>query len=334
MCNILSRSLKGNIFVVNVQKITRPGTRGKCSYCKSFRFNNTNCKSRLICQGVCKNLIKTMTAVEGVTSNQVFQGQEDRFRGITVDSSREPCDVNAFPKKLEASLKHWTVKSFRGIWFKVTLEHADWVPILAENEFQFHHAKPGYVMMYRWLPTAEECNIPPYAHTMTGVGAVVVNDAHEILVVKEKFFAIPHWKFPGGYLEPGEDIGDAAVREVFEETNVKTEFQFLISLRHTHHGMFKCSDIYFIVGLKPISEEISKCNREIAACKWMKIEDFLQHSNVTDASRFFLRKYLEYQKNKSSIVCAKSIHPLLNKPQCVYSIDFNPDTTSKGRSNL
>jgi hypothetical protein len=24
------------------------------------------------------------------------------------------------------------VKSFRGIWFKVTLEHADWVPILAK----------------------------------------------------------------------------------------------------------------------------------------------------------------------------------------------------------
>jgi ADP-ribose pyrophosphatase YjhB (NUDIX family) len=58
-------------------------------------------------------------------------------------------------------------------------------------------------MMYRWLPTTEECNIPPFAHTMIGVGAVVVNDAHEILVVKEKYFTIPHWKLPGGYVEPG-----------------------------------------------------------------------------------------------------------------------------------
>jgi 8-oxo-dGTP pyrophosphatase MutT (NUDIX family) len=69
----------------------------------------------------------------------------------------------------------------------------------------------------------------------------------------------------------GEDIGDAAVREVFEETNVTSEFQFLISLRHTHNGMFKCSDIYFVVGLKPVSKEINKCNREIAACEWMKV---------------------------------------------------------------
>ena len=69
----------------------------------------------------------------------------------------------------------------------------------------------------------------------------------------------------------GEDIGDAAIREVFEETNIKSEFQFLISLRHTHIGMFDCSDIYFVVGLKPLSEEIVKCSREIAVCEWMKV---------------------------------------------------------------
>jgi len=72
----------------------------------------------------------------------------------------------------------------------------------------------------------------------------------------------------------------------------------------------------------------------IFSCSCFQIEDFLQHPNVTDASRLFLGKYLEYQKNKSSIVCTKSIHPLLNKLQCVYSIDFNPDATLKGRSNL
>lgn len=72
-----------------------------------------------------------------------------------------------------------------------------------QNEFQFHHAKPGYVMMYRWLPANEVCNIPPFAHTMIGVGAVVINKAREILVVREKYFVIPHWKLPGGYVEPG-----------------------------------------------------------------------------------------------------------------------------------
>jgi hypothetical protein len=70
------------------------------------------------------------------------------------------------------------------------------------------------------------------------------------------------------------------------------------------------------------------------SCSWFQIEDLLQHSSVTEASRFFVMKYLEYQKNKSSIVCAKSIHPLLNKLQCIYSIDFSPDTTLKWRNHL
>lgn len=45
-----------------------------------------------------------MTAVEDIVLNQVFQGQEDRFHGITVDSSKEPCDVSVFPKKLEGTV--------------------------------------------------------------------------------------------------------------------------------------------------------------------------------------------------------------------------------------
>lgn len=59
---------------------------------------------RFISQGVATKLINSMTAVEGIVLNQVFQGREDRFHGITVDSAKEPCDVSVFPKKLEGTL--------------------------------------------------------------------------------------------------------------------------------------------------------------------------------------------------------------------------------------
>ena len=45
--------------------------------------------------------------------------------------------------------------------------------VALQNGFQFHHAKPGYLMMYCWLPASEVCNILPFAHTMIGVGAVL-----------------------------------------------------------------------------------------------------------------------------------------------------------------
>ena len=52
------------------------------------------------------NLTSSMTAVEGIGMNQIFQGQEDRFNGITVDSSKEPCDVGIFTKMLQGKLIH------------------------------------------------------------------------------------------------------------------------------------------------------------------------------------------------------------------------------------
>lgn len=57
-------------------------------------------------------------------------------------------------------------------------------------------------MMYKWLPMEETCNVPPFAHTMIGVGAIVVNDEEEILVVSEKHRKVPHFKLPGGFVEP------------------------------------------------------------------------------------------------------------------------------------
>jgi hypothetical protein len=44
-----------------------------------------------------------MTAVDDTAWNEVFQGQEDRFHGITVDSSKEKCDISVFSKKLEGN---------------------------------------------------------------------------------------------------------------------------------------------------------------------------------------------------------------------------------------
>lgn len=69
----------------------------------------------------------------------------------------------------------------------------------------------------------------------------------------------------------GEDLGAAAVREVKEETGVDAEFVSLVSFRHVHGVTFHCSDIYFIVHLRPISQTITMCPKELQACEWMKV---------------------------------------------------------------
>lgn len=60
-------------------------------------------------------------------------------------------------------------------------------------------------MMVRWLPSEESNQIPPYAHSLVGVGGMVVSEPdQQLLVVREKYYKQPHWKLPGGFVEPGQ----------------------------------------------------------------------------------------------------------------------------------
>jgi hypothetical protein len=110
------------------------------------------------------------------------------------------CSINIFVDSLE----QWIKDRKRAIWFRVHIPHAEWIPILTKMEFLYHHAKDKYVMLYRWLPVDEICNIPKYAHTILGIGAFIFDkNTNKILVIKEKYVNEAVWKFPGGYVEPG-----------------------------------------------------------------------------------------------------------------------------------
>ncbi|XP_008046390.1 nucleoside diphosphate-linked moiety X motif 6 isoform X3 [Carlito syrichta] len=91
------------------------------------------------------------------------------------------------------------------------------------------------------------------------------------------------WKFPGGLSEPGEDIGDTAVREVLEETGIKSEFRSLLSIRqqHTSPGAFGKSDMYIICRLKPYSFTINFCQHECLRCEWMDLSNLVKTENAT-----------------------------------------------------
>lgn len=220
------------------------------------------------------------------------------------------------------SLDFWIANKNRAIWFRVYKEQADWVPVLAENGFDFHHARFGEVVLYRWLPKDESSNLPTYAHTLMGVGGLVINDQDEVLVVSDRYAMIPNsWKLPGGYVEPRENLIDAAMREVAEETGIRTEFRSVISLRHAHGGSFGCSDLYVVVGLKPLNLDFKRCEREIARLQWMPIAEYLEHPQVHQTNRQFVRTYLDYQERGLTITCRDDVHQVLQKKYNLYYVE-------------
>lgn len=72
-----------------------------------------------------------------------------------------------------------------------------------QEGFTFHHAGPKSAVLFKWLPVDVPCGVPNHAHTSIGVGALVMNQHSEVLAVQEKQHDYPHWKLPGGFVEPG-----------------------------------------------------------------------------------------------------------------------------------
>ncbi|BDA41663.1 Nudix hydrolase 2 [Coccomyxa sp. Obi] len=171
----------------------------------------------------------------------LLQGQEDRYEGIIVDGDGLPDDPQEFSERLDYSLRVWQEQQRKGIWIKVPI------------------SKVGLIEV--------------------GVGCFVVNEDNHVLVVQEKNGPLKGrgvWKMVTGLVDAGEDINDAAEREVLEETGVKAKFAAVLALRQAHGFAFGKSDFFFVVALRPEpgQTELVMQEDELEAVAWMPLEDY------------------------------------------------------------
>lgn len=82
---------------------------------------------------------------------QKFEGVGDRFKGVTVISKDEHCNVENLEQRLESSLTSWQEEGLRCVWFLVSPEHSDWIPILTKNGFKFHNATEERLALMKWI---------------------------------------------------------------------------------------------------------------------------------------------------------------------------------------
>ena len=143
--------------------------------------------------------------------------------------------------------------------------------------FSYHHAEESYVTLT--LPLVEGTYIPPHASHYIGVGGVAINEDRELLVVSELYHSRrrskPFYKLPGGALRAGEHVSDGIVREVEEETGIRTRFESMVCFRQWHGYRFGKSDIYFVCRLTPLNTRhpASRMTRSTNAsgCLWTSI---------------------------------------------------------------
>ena len=199
---------------------------------------------------------------------------------VDVEDGTDPV---GWGRDLAASLDVWRQDGTVAVWIQCPMAASPCIAEAATLGFTFHHAEGDTAMLSLWLSAKTENKIPPYATHTIGVGGFVLNERQEVLVVKELASgAAAQWKLPGGLGDLGEDLGETASREVFEETGVQTEFESLVAFRHQHGSAFGRSNIYFVARLKPVgSTEIHMDAAELSACEWMPLQAYIDmHANA------------------------------------------------------
>ena len=239
---------------------------------------------------------------------KTLKGKVNIYMGFETDIDSLPDSTEEFFELITYSIKEWINNKIEVVWLTIPEKKSFLIQTALSEGFTFHHTEKEKLVLVRKMHP--EAFVVPYATHYIGTGGIVIDQNNRILVVRENYGnkAAVHYKLPGGTVEENEHIKDCVIREVFEETGIKTEFVSLICFRHKHDYRFGKSDIYFLCLLKPISIDIIVKSEEIAESLWMDLDTYLSHKNV-------------HALNKEIVRAALTKKVLLNKDIEGYEVD-------------
>ncbi|KAJ8015515.1 hypothetical protein DPEC_G00026930 [Dallia pectoralis] len=221
------------------------------------------------------------------THDHVLIGEVDRFGGVTVNLREgdftSDISEGLFSNLLRDALAQWRTEGQTAVWLRVPISLSRFVAAASVHGFTYHHAKKDRAVLALWLRHGQS-RLPGFATHQIGVAGAVVDESNgKVLVVQDKNKTVNAWKFPGGLSDPGENIGTTAVREVFEETGVRSEFKSLLSIRQQHNppGAFGMSDMYIICRLRPLTYAIDFCTQECLRCEWLELTELAKTDDTT-----------------------------------------------------
>lgn len=217
---------------------------------------------------------------------------EDRYNGITVDYNSLPETKDEFLEEINQLIESFRFKNL--LWIKIPIEKSEFIPLLTDIGFEFHHCDNKGLMLvkmlkpYSFVPTAQNYTV--------GVGGIV-REGDQLLVIKDRF--TNGFKLPGGHIDHQETIKEALKREVFEETGVEVEFESIINIGHFTKAQLEASNLYIVCTAKPISNEINIYDKsEIVEAKWINIETFLNSDETNIYNKSVVRAAIDNKELK------------------------------------
>lgn len=105
-----------------------------------------------------------------------------------------------------------------------------------------------------------------------GVGGAVVHEGRLLLVRRASRRGRGNWQVPGGFIEPDETIEQAVIREVLEESGVKTEVKGVLGLRNRCDPDVNNS-LYVVMLLHPLDFNLQPDNHEVDRAGFFTLDE-------------------------------------------------------------
>lgn len=136
---------------------------------------------------------------------------------------------------------------------------------------------------------------------LVGVGALIVKDGRVIVVRRGKPPAMGEWSIPGGLVEVGETLEEAAAREALEETGLTVEPSELVEVleRIFPDGDGRIRYHYVLVDfLCTVISGDPTPGSDVLEAKWAEPDEF-ESLNMAQVTTRVIHKALEAAENRA-----------------------------------
>lgn len=131
-------------------------------------------------------------------------------------------------------------------------------------------------------------------------GGIIEKDGKYLLVQENKEKCRGEWNIPAGGVDDGENVVDAAKREVFEETGCKVEITGVLEI--VNKNLENMDVLTFVFDTELIEENIKIDGKEISNVDWFSYEEILDMKNNLRAGGYFISAINNKKENKISPV--------------------------------
>ena len=223
----------------------------------------------------------------------MLEAKEDLYNGLIVENNSIEEGSLDFKTSLVLLQKDAKEQQKNLIWLDLTSKQNEHISIALKLGFEFHNCESTRVTLTYQVKVDAYIPVPP-THTI-GVGAVVINNKNEILMVRDRIHNNHSvYKIPGGMVEHADILSEAVEREVYEETGIKTKLIKMVSVLNSHPYRFNKSNMYIVFKLEPLSSEINIIDtHEIELALWLPLDEFFAHEDMSEFQKDLVRSALD-----------------------------------------